>query len=208
MKLVPNRVYHIYNRGNNRQKIFFEPENYYYFLKKVKAYLAPNCDIINYCLMPNHFHFLIKANKRSVLPHKFSKEPSARRKDRHPKRLTQFSWGLKQLLSSYTKGINKRYGRTGSVFQQNTRCKQTSSDFLMDDYSLWCFIYIHNNPKMAGLVNSPEEYEFSSFKDYLGLRNDSCCNVELGMELLCLDKTDLFECKCEEVPTVVLKSIF
>jgi putative transposase len=54
--------YHLYNRGNNRENIFFEEENYMYFLKQFKNYLLPHIDVFAYCLMPNHFHFFIRIN--------------------------------------------------------------------------------------------------------------------------------------------------
>ena len=52
--------YHIYNRGNNKQDIFFEEKNYDLFLKNFDKYLSSFVDVYAYCLMPNHFHFLIK----------------------------------------------------------------------------------------------------------------------------------------------------
>ncbi len=59
MKKEEGKYYHIYNRGNNKQKIFFDDENYLFFLSKFKKYLIPNIDVFAYCLMPNHFHFFI-----------------------------------------------------------------------------------------------------------------------------------------------------
>ena len=59
MRFYPEQVYHIYNRGNNRQKIFFEEENYVFFPRKVRRQLLPHVKMLCYCLMPNHFHFLI-----------------------------------------------------------------------------------------------------------------------------------------------------
>lgn len=65
MRFEAANLYHIYNRGNNRQTIFFSRENYLYFLTKVKKYIYPNADILAWCLMPNHFHFLLYANAAS-----------------------------------------------------------------------------------------------------------------------------------------------
>ncbi len=59
MNFNEKEIYHIYNRGNNSQLIFFEKENYNHFLRLVKKFLLPNCEILAWCLMPNHFHFLI-----------------------------------------------------------------------------------------------------------------------------------------------------
>src|SRR5687767_5946730 len=176
MNLKTNQIYHIYNRGNNRHPIFFEEENYSYFLKKVKKFLAPYCDFLAYSLMPNHFHFLIHANELTCRPYKRVKLPPER-KTKPIVKMTLFSYGLKQLLSSYSKGINARYGRTGSLFQQNTKSKLTSSDSFLDDYSLCCFLYIHNNPKTAGLVEHPQDYLYSSYQEYLEEDCESICNI-------------------------------
>jgi len=66
MEFLVNELYNIYNRGNNKQMIFFKPENYLYFLKKMQRFVLPHCDLIAYSLMPSHFHFLIYSDKRTV----------------------------------------------------------------------------------------------------------------------------------------------
>ena len=65
MKFLPNTLYHIYNRGNNRQVIFPQEKNYDFFLKKVGLELKGLCDLLAYCLMPNHFHLLIYISESS-----------------------------------------------------------------------------------------------------------------------------------------------
>lgn len=102
--MVESSFYHIFNRGNNRQAIFFKRDNYLYFLKKTRKYLLPYLDILSYCLMPNHFHFLVLT--KSDFLHK------------------EFSNSLKIMLRSYTRAINKQEDRTGSLFQQNTKIKR------------------------------------------------------------------------------------
>ena len=62
-----NNYYHIYNRGNNRQKIFFERDNYLYFLTKLREHLIENeLEIVAYCLMPNHYHLLVYLNNDNL----------------------------------------------------------------------------------------------------------------------------------------------
>lgn len=124
MKLYPNNLYHIYNRGNNKQKIFFTKNNYHFFLQKMKIELKPFSDIICYCLMPNHFHFLISTyNNFDPL---------------------QLSNGFKTLLSSYTKAINLQEKRSGSLFQQNSKakCLTALTNRKTNNYGLVCFNYI------------------------------------------------------------------
>ena len=112
MEFFAEELYHVYNRGNNKQKIFFNPENYTFFLKKIRRYILPYCDMLAYCLMPNHFHFLIHSDKRTIATKSIAgKEKNA------------LSEGMKNLLSSYTQAINKQNNSTGSLFQQNTKAK-------------------------------------------------------------------------------------
>ena len=65
--LEPDAFYHIYNRGINSEKIFATEENYLFFLSKFKTYLNPVCEVFAYCLMPNHFHFLIKVKSENEI---------------------------------------------------------------------------------------------------------------------------------------------
>ena len=59
MHFEEDQLYHIYNQGNNKQQIFFSHENYLYFLQHYRKTVNPFADTIAYCLMPNHFHFLV-----------------------------------------------------------------------------------------------------------------------------------------------------
>ncbi len=177
MFLTEGYIYHVFNRGNNRQPIFFRPENYDYFLKNVNRHLNPVCDILAWCLMPNHFHLLIHANQQST---PIIKDGSFERQ--------QFSQGIKQLLSSYTKATNKQEGRTGSLFQQKTKALYTEKNY----HAQTTFHYIHQNPIKAGLVKKMEDWPYSSFKDYLDHR-ESICNKELARDLLDLNASRFYE---------------
>ena len=95
-----DNIYHIYNRGNDKQVIFFNDGNYIYFLQKVRKYIVPHCNVLAYVLMPNHFHFLIHADERTEIL--LSDPPIAR---------NVLSEGVRLLLSAYTKGINKQQNR-------------------------------------------------------------------------------------------------
>ena len=170
MHLIENQIFHVYNRGNDRQRIFFSRENYLFFLRKIRAHLLPVCEILAYCLMPNHFHLLLKADARSV----------ALANPENMRMPTQaFSKGLQTLLSSYTRAIQKQERLTGSLFQQRTQAKQVSSEWGWEDYSLICFRYILYNPVAAGLVTNPLDWEFSSCRDLARLRNGTLCNKAL-----------------------------
>ncbi len=165
MKFEPLQLYHFYTRGNNKQKIFFHRGNYLFFLKKIRRYILPYSDILNYCLMPNHFHFLIytKENLNSK----------------------SFSNSIRILLSSYTRAIQIEQGVVGSLFQQNSKAKLVSGiGEGSNDYAFVSFNYNHQNPLKAGLVHRMEDWEFSSYQDYIGLRDGSLCNQSLAFELI------------------------
>ncbi|HEV7779776.1 MAG TPA: transposase [Chitinophagaceae bacterium] len=180
MEFFEDNLYHIYNRENNRQPIFFRPENYLFFLKKVKNHLLPHCDILAWCLMPNHFHFLAHTDKRSVLHKKLAGEER-----------NVISEGIRNLLSSYTQAINKQNKSTGSLFQQNTKAKLISND--SNFYGQTCFHYIHQNPMKAGLVKKMENWAYSSFSDYCTRRPDAFTNEELAVTLLGLNIQTFYE---------------
>ncbi len=84
----------------------------------------------------------------------------------------------------------------------------TSSEALDEDYSLLCFNYIHNNPVKAGLVQTPEEWPYSSYQEYLGLSKRPLCNLELGRQLLSLDINELFKYNGMELPDHLKDKIF
>jgi len=66
MKVYAETYYHLYNRGNNKELIFFEDDNYTYFLNQLKKYVSPFCEVYPYCLMPNHFHFFLKVTEENA----------------------------------------------------------------------------------------------------------------------------------------------
>ena len=68
MDFSKGELYHIYNRGNNRDKIFYTYRNYLFFLEKINAHISPYADILAWCLMPNHFHLMVYVHKVELRP--------------------------------------------------------------------------------------------------------------------------------------------
>src|SRR5258706_5535453 len=124
MQFSEGSFYHIYNRGNDKRPIFFKDRNYDFFLQKAQKYIGANADILAWCLMPNHFHFLIQANTRSITIVKDT-----------PVKINALTEGIRILLSSYTKAIQKQESFTGNLFQQKTKFK------CVDDYLETAFHY-------------------------------------------------------------------
>jgi len=193
MTINTTGIYHIYNRGNNQQTIFFSDENYFYFLKKCHKYLKPFAAILAWCLMPNHFHFLINVSDESLKPIKSGGII-----------MPEITNGFRLLQSSYAKGINKQLNRTGNLFQQKTRAKWTND---AKDYSITAFHYIHQNPVTAGLAKNPEDWPYSSFNDFAGLRNGTLCDKQKAYELLNLAEINFYTETMKKIEDELIKKI-
>ena len=99
--------------------------------------------------------------------------------------------GIAVLLRSYTRAIQKQEGIKGSLFQQKTKARRLCehSGFGINSPAT-CMHYIHQNPLKARIVTQMENWEFSSFKDYAGLRNEALCNKEAGFMTTGIKKED------------------
>jgi putative transposase len=145
MKHQAGQYYHVYNRGVAHQKIFSSPENYLFLLRTIKKYL-PGYDLtfIAYCLMPNHYHFLIRVNLDD-----------------------QLSPFLQVVFNSYSQAYNRQEKRTGTLFEGRAQYRLVDTT----DYVLQLARYIHLNPVSAGLVRHAEDWDFSNYREWIGSRN-------------------------------------
>jgi len=159
--LEPNFFYHIYNRGINGNIIFETPENYFYFIRRMKFFLIPVCDFYAYCLMPNHFHLVVKIKSDEEIL-KFLNE-SGKHSNFKDKGLHSYnsliSKQLAKFLSSYSQAYNKfNKTRTGALLESPFKRIRIDSE----DYLRKLIVYVHQNsnkffPKL-------EDYSFSSYK--------------------------------------------
>ncbi len=138
------QYYHIFNRGAGRGKIFFSEGNYEYLLRlMVKLYQKYGATIIVYCLMPNHYHFLLRQE---------TDQP-----------ISKF---INVLFNTYVQALNLQQGRSGTLFEGRFRHRRVED---------WQYIshlcrYIHRNPVKARLVSRPEDWPYSNFREWVGLR--------------------------------------
>lgn len=157
LSFAEGNIYHIYNRGVGRQPIFLEEDNYRYTLQLMKKYIGQlEVTVIAYCLMPNHYHFLIRQDgvqAAGLLP--------------------------QRVFNSYTKAFNKRYQRSGTLFEGRYRAIHVDRD----DYLLHLCRYTHANPVKAGLVSYPEDWSYSNYQEWIGVRNGTLCDVALAEAL-------------------------
>lgn len=195
MNFEKGYIYHIYNQGNNRQKIFFMRDNYLFFLKKIKTFVCPYSDILAWCLMPNHFHLMVLVNNVTVGVAQGQRTVGVAQSDTDGLRQRTLNESIGILLRSYTQAINKQNKTTGKLIREKTKAEcincysGISPSFISpkiistynnlnpeQQYPQICFDYIHQNPVKAGLVKDAVDWEFSSAMDYAGLRNGKLVN--------------------------------
>jgi putative transposase len=179
MKFLPENIYHVYNQGNNHQNIFIEDFHFLYFMQLYKAHVAPNCETLAWCLMHNHFHFMIHADGRCL---DIKKQGGLL--------LDPITNGFRKLLSTYAHEFNIKNNRSGSLFRPKTKAIRLNDEIdinpkflLKQDYYLNTFNYIHNNAVEAGIVKHAADWKWSSFRSYNGLSDNSICNKKLAMEI-------------------------
>ncbi|MCK9572398.1 MAG: transposase [Candidatus Omnitrophica bacterium] len=136
--LVENAYYHVYIRGNQKQKVFLDEEDFEFYLAQLYRYkLKYSFHIYGYCLMPNHIHLV--------------GEPET------AKKLSKF---MQCLHRSYTSYFNNKYGKVGHLWQGRFKSKVINKD----NYAVNCINYVELNPVRAGIVANPGDYKFSSYR--------------------------------------------
>ena len=177
-EFAPGNTYHVYNRGNNKEKIFLDDQDYRAFLfrlglclgftekelNKEKLIAMPysriritetsknNFKLHTFCLMPNHFHLLIE--QIGDIP---------------------ISKLISKVCTSYAKYINKKHKRIGHIFQDKFKAVLIEDDPQL----MWTSSYIHMNPVKDKIAKHPSEYQWSSYNDYANNRNLPITNKEL-----------------------------
>lgn len=160
LPLEQDRYYHIFNRGNNYEKIFYTHENYLYFLRKYKQYLSNSIDTYAYCLMPNHFHLLIKTKDTSNSENEASEN-------------------FRRFFISYSMSINKQENRSGSLFLKNfKRIIVESNEYLKN-----LIFYIHHNPVKHGYTEDLKDYKHSSYQSLLSTSETNLKRKEVMNEI-------------------------
>ena len=180
--MEPGKTYHLYTHANGSENLFRTDENYRYFLQRYQHFIPLVADTLVYCLMPNHFHFLIRIKTEAELITTFSNlqgflnlgglDNNKRIEngfknlgglDEIEKRISQ---QFSNLFNSYTKAFNKMYGRRGSLFNPNFKRKEIASD----SYLTTVIHYIHKNAVHHGFSKNFTDWPWSSYHE---LANDT-----------------------------------
>ncbi|MEZ4867194.1 MAG: transposase [Caldilineaceae bacterium] len=145
LEFAPGCYYHLYNRGAHRMSLFRCPDNYLFVLERMKKYAAElQLTIIAYCLLPNHYHWLLRQDG-----------------DQPAGMLAQ------RVFNSYSKAYNKAYQHIGTLFE--TRYKGILVD--SDEYLRHLCCYIHANPVLHGIADTVELWPYSNYPEWIGMRN-------------------------------------
>ncbi len=159
--LQPETTYHVYNRANGDEKLFCSQDNYNYFLQKYIQYISPVADTFCYCLMPNHFHFIIRIKSEDAITNLqgFQNLEGLKRENIEGFLSKQFS----NFFNSYTKALNKQQNRKGNLFMHTFKRKKVDNTF----YLRKLVHYIHFNPIEAGMCKAPDKYFNSSYRSLI-----------------------------------------
>ena len=169
----PGTIYHVYNHANGFDDLFLRPHHFTKFLNKMKRRLEPVMEILAYCLLDNHFHFVIRCRPEGVVFDLAAKTRSVKGvpfvfpellapADRYHyfvnRQLTNF-------LIGYSKMFNSTANRRGSLFLKGTPRKVVSEH----DYLLSVLRYVHLNAIKHGIVQHPDQWIHTSFHAFAGL---------------------------------------
>src|SRR5437660_5689124 len=148
---IEGGLYHVLSRGNNRRRIFNAPADYDKFLSLLaRQKVRLPFFLYAYCLMTNHFHLLIERQADDI------------------------GKIMHRLLTGYSNYYNRRYRRVGHLFQERHKAILCESD----RYLAELVRYLHLNPVRAGMVELPEQYQYSGHRAYLGLAPAGVLDVD------------------------------
>lgn len=160
--------YHIFNRGVGKMEVFVDDFDRAVFMRRLYENIFPkderfkskkskqnrrkllpdnSFELIAFCLMPNHYHLIVK---------QLGKTPVSKL--------------ILKTCTGYSMYFNKKYGRVGSLFQDVFKSVRVETNSQL----LWLSYYVHNNPKKAGLTKKALDYKWSSLQEYLKGREGHC----------------------------------
>jgi len=181
------KYYHIFNKGNNSENLFFKPEHYRHFLKLYEIYIEPVAETFAWCLMRNHFHIFIRIKDENEIG--FLNPDNAKREELDIKWKTFFPEKgdtkfykkpvpinmFKHLFNAYSSWFNLKTNRKNKLF------KKDFERILVKDreYFRNLIIYINNNPVHHGFVEHPIEYPWSSYKTVISEKSTKLKRKEI-----------------------------
>ena len=174
--LEHNHFYHIYNRGINSCNLFQENTNYEYFLSLYARYISPVANTYAWVLMRNHFHLLVKIKGEDEIQSFFQNLQGIKNLEGlKGTNRTRVNQQFSNLFNAYTKAYNKRYSRTGSLFEHPFRRIKIESNAHLK----YLVYYIHHNPIHHGFCEHFLEYPWSSYLSMLSPKTTNLKRAEV-----------------------------
>ena len=156
LPLTFGNLYHIYNRGNNRENVFIQERNYAYFMELWWKHTSQIAETYAFCLLRNHFHAAVYIkNKEDLIG--FQNLSSLDNKVKEP------SQYFSNLFNAYTRGVNTATQRTGALFERPFERIPITSE----SYFLRLVVYIHQNPQKHKFVEDFRDWNYSSYHELL-----------------------------------------
>ena len=181
-KLQPNCSYHIFNHANGFENVFTVDENYRFFLEKYQQYILPIAETYAYCLLPNHFHLVVRIRRKEILEEvfrnfkstNFSKVQNFGKVEVTDNMIEYYiSKQFANLFSCYTQSFNKVNKRRGSLFLKNFRREPIKNKA----YFMNAVIYTHRNPVHHAFCDRYTDWSYTSFCE-IKERNSQMIEVE------------------------------
>lgn len=155
--IEPGKFYHIWNRGNNRENLFYSSRNYEYFIRLYAEYLDPVVETYAFCLLPNHFHLLVQTRSVVVSPELIAVSPAG--ETAKTNKSNPVSLAFQRFFTAYSQAINVQERRTGSLFQKPFKRLEITSTRQLANLTH----YIHTNPQKHGIIDDFRQYPWSSY---------------------------------------------
>ncbi len=153
IRIEPEKFYHVWNRGNNRENLFYTSANYEYFIRMYAEYLDPVAETYAFCLLPNHFHLLIRTKA-------FAAFLEVSPKGETSKKVNPVSLAFQRLFTSYSQSINIQQHRSGSLFQKPFKRLEVKSTKQLANL----VHYIHTDPQRHNIIDDFRQYPWSSYE--------------------------------------------
>lgn len=168
--VIAGNYYHIYNKGNNSENIFFDNDNYLHFLRLYSKYINPIADTFAWCLLKNHFHIILRIKEyNEIIEDDF--QYSTVEKPKAIEASKQFS----HFFNAYTQYINKKHNRTGRLFQSRFKRKHIDSESYLKNL----IFYVHNNPVHHGFCKDISNYRWSSYESIISNKKTNLKRLEV-----------------------------
>jgi len=178
-------IYHVFNRTNNKEKLFLNDENHYFFLRKYEDYLSPFLETYAWCLLPNHFHFLVRIKSVEIIKSTLNSFDSNKLSITEKKFLENsltlselIESSFKRFFQSYALAFNKVHKRKGNLFYKPFK----RLEVVKESHFVQAVVYIHANAVRHNIIKDFTIWKWSSYHIIL---SDSFTNL-LREEVLVL----------------------